>query len=62
MIYIICAACKKPLALVEDNDEYIPKAKVAALAHSEVCESSDEDYRQAVYDIRFRQLTKDIDL
>lgn len=62
MIYVICAACKKPLALIEDDEEYLEKAQVAAIAHSTVCESSEEDYRQAVYDIKFQKLTKDIDL
>jgi hypothetical protein len=62
MIYIICAACKRALAIIENNEEYEQKAEVAALAHEKVCEASDEDYRQAVYDMKFRKITKDIGL
>ena len=55
---VICAACKAFLGTVEDRKD----AKLLATAHGPACTASTEEYEQALYDLKFRQITEGLDL
>lgn len=59
MRIIICAACKTMLGIVGPDQE---AAQALAVAHMSACTASEEEYEQAIYDIRFREIAEGLDL
>lgn len=55
---VICAVCKAFLGTVEDRKD----AKLLATAHAPACTASSEEYEQAIYDLKFREITEGLDL
>lgn len=60
MKIIVCAACHTVIGFLTggENRTY----QEIALDHREVCHASEEQYEQAIYDIKFQQITQGIDL
>ena len=61
VISIICAACHCVIGTL-DNEEDLEDADAIAIEHSPYCEASEEAKEQAVYDVQFRAMTKEIEL
>lgn len=59
---IICAACKAILGYVEDHGDPTQPAEFMANAHAQVCTASDEEYVQAIFDVKFREITDGLEL
>lgn len=53
---IICAACRTVLGFGSAKDEVTRLAH----AHHEVCTASREDYEQAVFDLKFKAMVRDM--
>lgn len=62
MIQIICAACRSVIGTLEGQEQIEEDADLIAIAHTESCTATEEQKEQAVYDIRFRQMTKGLGL
>lgn len=60
MKIVICAACKSLLAAMIDPDQ--KQIEAVTYAHMEVCRASEAEYEQAIYDLKFQQITKGLDL
>ena len=50
-VKIVCAACKEVLGYGSEKD-----AVTMAYTHMSLCPASEHDYKQAVYDLRFRSI------
>lgn len=61
---VICAACHTLLGYIEtDSDTQAQQAAHAlATAHTDLCTATEEEYEQAVIDLKFRQITEGLDL
>jgi hypothetical protein len=53
---IVCAACQTLLGFGTDRDEVYR----LAYAHHEVCTASKEVYEQAVFDLKFKAMVRDM--
>lgn len=62
MTQIICAACKQVIGAV-DSDEYLQEiAEQIAHIHTPECPATPEEREQAIYDMKFRDMTNNIGL
>jgi hypothetical protein len=62
MIHLVCAACKSVIGILDSEDYLERDADVIAVAHYDLCSASKEEKEQAVYDLRFRQMTQGMGL
>lgn len=63
MRVVLCAACKTVLGHVENDDPFVDaRCQAFAELHREYCTATEEEYEQARYDLKFRQITKGLEL
>lgn len=58
---VICAACQKLLGYSGSNGTQKELEQLAVL-HRPICSATPEEYEQALVDLKFRQITKGLDL
>lgn len=62
MIHIVCAACRTVIGVL-DSEYYADKdADLLAIAHSGCCPATKEEKEQAIFDLKFRDMTGGIGL
>lgn len=57
MIHIICAACKRLIGTLDNEDNLDEDATAIANAHADYCQATEEQEEQAIIDIQFREMT-----
>lgn len=58
----VCAACNQPLGYLESDEDTEAKAYELATKHRPVCTASEEEYQQAIIDLKFLNLTEGLEL